>query len=55
MGCEKECFTPRLVCVFSTSGRHRCIHGNSVHSGLCACRCGLKWDVDCVFILPGAR
>lgn len=49
--CINQCFTPRLTCPFNT-GRHRCTHQNSLHSGLCSCRCGLKWDPEAIMIPP---
>lgn len=52
MGCGNVCGSPRLLCVVSGGGHH-CIRDNEVHSGLCVCRCGLRWDVDCVFIVEG--
>lgn len=54
MNCTIRCFTPRLPCVFSEDDQHCCIRDNEIHSGLCVCRCGLKWDVDCLFILEGS-
>ena len=52
MSCTHRCFTPSLACVFSDGdGQHTCIRVNEVHSGLCSCRCGFKWDVDCLLVL----
>lgn len=54
MNCTNRCFTPSLACAFSADEQHACIRHNEVHSGLCACRCGFRWDVNCVFIVEEA-